>query len=55
MVHVCLLVWSCSDGRAGYQKEKEKNRDWGIFPLVGSQQSRSLCFVQFLTSFPEVG
>lgn len=40
---------------AGCQKEKEKNRDWGIFPLVSSQQSRSFYFVQFLTFFPEVG
>lgn len=54
---VCLLVWTCSGGKERLPERggKNKNRDWGIFPLLSSQQSHSLYFVQFLTSFPEVG
>lgn len=55
---VCLLVWTCSSGKGRLPERGgggNKNRDWGIFPLLSSEQSRSLYFVQFLTSFPEVG
>lgn len=57
MVHVWLLVWSCSGGKERMPERggENKNRDWGVFPLVSSQQSCSLYFVQFLTFFPEVG